>query len=155
MHFSLSDTMLWGESEGVQHAAWYLSGQDYWTFWTNTTIICLAFFKKDCFFSFDWSADYNEDFVAMGSFINSHERRFSEFERFKLNNSNWNWPDPKRQAWLLFSLSVENICKSMFKKGYHRIVGLKQLQKTFELKSNIFKELYFNKNSLIQMMPNQ
>ena len=25
---------------------------------------------------------------------------------------------------------------SMFKKGYHRIVGLKKLQKTFELRSN-------------------
>ena len=84
-HFCLSGTMLPNESDDAQHATWYLSGQHSWNFWTNKTIICLAFFKKDHFFTFDGSADRNEDFVAAGSLINS-QGRFSEFERSNLNN---------------------------------------------------------------------
>ena len=80
-HFCLSDTMLPSESEDAQRAIWFLHRQHSWTFWTNTTIICLAFFKRDGFFSFDRSAYCNENFVAVGSFINSQKRRFSEFER--------------------------------------------------------------------------
>ena len=74
-----------GESEDVQHAIRYLNKQHSWTFWTNTTIICLAFFKEDCCFSFDRSADHNEDFVAVGNFINL-QGRFSEFGRSNLDN---------------------------------------------------------------------
>ena len=99
----ISADQIWGESEDAQHAMWYLIGQRFWNFWTNTTIICLAFFKEDRCFSFDRSADRNEDFVAVGNFINSQGRRFSEFERSNLDNFKLEWPDPKHQVWLPFS----------------------------------------------------
>ena len=80
----ISGYQIWGKSKDGQCVIWYLKRQHSWTFWTNTTIICLAFFKEDCCFSFDRSVDRNEDFVAVGNFINSQERRFPEFERSSL-----------------------------------------------------------------------
>ena len=47
--FCLPDTTLPGKSEDAHCATWYLSGQRSLTFWTNTNIICLAFFKKASF----------------------------------------------------------------------------------------------------------
>ena len=81
----ISAYQIQGESEDAQRAILYLNGQRSWTFWTNKTIICLAFFKEDRCFSFDRLGDRNEDFVAVGNFINSQEKRFSEFESFNLD----------------------------------------------------------------------
>ena len=89
-HFCLSDTMLPSESKDGERATWYLSGQRFWTFWTNTTILCLVFFRKDRFFSLDRSVNCNEDFVAVKASLIHKGEDFQNFEGPTWMILNWN-----------------------------------------------------------------
>ena len=89
-HFCLSDTMLPSESKDGERATWYLSGQRFWTFWTNTTILCLVFFRKDRFFSLDRSVNCNEDFVAVKASLIHKGEDFQNLEGPTWMILNWN-----------------------------------------------------------------